>query len=221
MAWKGPHVTDPYIDPSTGVLRNRLGIADDASLQAAESAVARINASTAVQFAESARHLNETALKGIHRILFSEIFDWAGEFRTVYLKKAAGGLPFEAPDQLSGAMKQRILPPMNRLARRAGRDNAVFVAALAKCWGDLNKLHPFREGNGRATQIFMAAIARRYDRDLDFSKIDHTSEQAAAIASMSGNNAPYEVLIAQALMAFDRSLLVDQFWVERDFGPNS
>ena len=216
MVTKHLPVADPYIDPNTGVLRNTFGITDDVSLHAAEVATARMNATNAMAIADRTRYLNEKALQHIHRSLFGEIYDWAGEFRTVYLHKADGGLPFEAPDRLAGAMKQRILPPANRLARRAGTDDAVFISALAKCWGELNHLHPFREGNGRATQIFIAAFAHRFERDIDWSKISHAAEQDAAIAAMSNNYVPYETLLATALRPFDPSRPAGQFWVERE-----
>ncbi len=113
-------MADPYLDPATGILSNKLGLTDDSSLLVAEAAAARLNATTALTHAEKARYLNEQTLRDVHRILLGDIYEWAGEFRTVYLKKAEGGPGFTAPDRLAGEMKRRIMPPVHRWAGRAG-----------------------------------------------------------------------------------------------------
>jgi cell filamentation protein len=77
---------DHYIDPESGVLKNRLGITDEASLEAAEADFV----------AERSRELSQTPLKGrfdlahlqaMHRHLFGDVYDWAGELRTVDISK--------------------------------------------------------------------------------------------------------------------------------------
>ncbi len=207
---------DPYLDPVSGILRNKLGLTEDAALHMAEAAAARINATVAMQRADAARHLNEKSLKAIHHTLFSDIYAWAGDFRSVYLRKAHGGLPFAPPARLAGQMRRRILPAFHKLARRAGADDRVFTDALAQCWGELTELHPFREGNGRAIQIFVAALAHRYNRDIDWSRIQQQPERDAAIAAMTRNYVPYADLLRSALRPWDRSRFVHGFWIERD-----
>ena len=66
---------DPYLDPATGVLRNKLDLADDHALHVAEAGATRLNAAAAVAYADGVRHLNEAALKRIHLILFGELYD--------------------------------------------------------------------------------------------------------------------------------------------------
>lgn len=80
---------DPYLDPSTGVLINKLGIIDAERLQqvAADISAARLNEL-------AARPLPGTYdlahLRGFHRIIFGDVFAWAGQIRTVQISKQTG-----------------------------------------------------------------------------------------------------------------------------------
>lgn len=79
---------DPYVDPATGVLYNRLGITDAVVLARAEGLLA-FHAETAL-YASGAifARCDLAALQSVHRHLFAEIYDWAGELRTVDIAKA-------------------------------------------------------------------------------------------------------------------------------------
>lgn len=81
---------DPYIDPQTGVLRNRLGITDADELTRVESDL------TVVQLVDlERRHLpgryDLPHLQEFHRFLFGDIYHWAGELRTVTIAKCQRG----------------------------------------------------------------------------------------------------------------------------------
>jgi len=82
---------DNYIDPASGVLKNRLGITDAATLEQAEAALV----------ATRSYELSQTPLKGrfdlahlqaIPRYLFGDVYEWAGQLRTIDLSK--GGQRF-------------------------------------------------------------------------------------------------------------------------------
>lgn len=80
---------DPYTDPATGVLRNRLGIADAAELDRAEafwttSQLARLYQRGG---ARVDGNYDLAHLQSVHRFLFEEIYDWAGQIRTVAIAK--------------------------------------------------------------------------------------------------------------------------------------
>lgn len=82
-----PHHVDPYIDSSSGILRNLLGKHDEAELAVAESSIA------AIRDAELIRNpipgsFGRKHLCAIHRSLFGDIYDWAGQPRTVTSTKA-------------------------------------------------------------------------------------------------------------------------------------
>lgn len=80
------HATDAYLDPATGVLRNKLGIVDAEVLDRAEATFAALRsyemASEPVQGCFDLAHLQT-----IHKRLFGDVYDWAGEIRAVDISK--------------------------------------------------------------------------------------------------------------------------------------
>lgn len=203
---------DPYINPSTGVLVNKLGITDPGELQEAEYALARTAAPDALKYADGVPDLDEAALKKIHHILFKDVYEWAGETRRVALAK--GKTVFAPVRALHGYADREILPRFRQAAEQAGDDNVQFSGALSEVWGELNALHPFREGNGRATQLFVTAMAHRYDRDIDWRKVSRADELAAAEAAMRLDYAGYTKLLTGAMRPWARDKPPQMFWPE-------
>lgn len=188
---------DPYTYPGLTVLRNKFDIEDGHQLQALEFQLSAMRTAGAIAFAEQHRHQDEQCWLGVHRILFGDIYAWAGNLRTVELAK--GSSSFAPMRALNGYADREILPAFRDRARDAGTDELLFTAALAECWGELNFLHPFREGNGRSTQIFVGALAHRHGRGIDWSRVDRTEEIVAAIAAGNQNYQGYVALLAGAM----------------------
>ncbi|MDR1431121.1 MAG: Fic family protein [Propionibacteriaceae bacterium] len=142
-----------YTDPATGVLRNKLGITDQATLSSTEAL------ETAARLAELGRHpiqvKSALSLLTIHRALFANLYEWAGQLRRVEISKqgkqflivAAFSTGFAHVDALIGAYRQA--------------DNTVPAVArhLAEILDSINFLHPFREGNGRTQREFVRTLA--------------------------------------------------------------
>jgi len=83
--------------------------------------------------------------KAIHRFLFSDIYDWAGEVRTVNISKK--GTAFAEADSI-----ERIATAcFKRITSGCLEDlpHNEFAAEIADLYDTINRLHPFREGNGR------------------------------------------------------------------------
>lgn len=106
---------DHYIDPESGVLKNRLGITDQALLEAAEADFV----------AERSRELSQTPLAGrfdlahlqaIHRHLFGDVYEWAGELRDVDLSKGANRFAHHAHIASAAAPIFKKLAAENHLA---------------------------------------------------------------------------------------------------------
>ena len=200
---------DPYLYPGTDVLRNTAGIRDFDSLAAYEYEMVASRAAEALRFAERSRHLGEKALQSIHRILFCDVYEWAGELRSIYLSKESS--QFTDPDRLPGAINANVMPAF-RKALGDGTQSARVTSAFAQCWGSLNRLHPFREGNGRAIQLFLMALARRHGRDIEWRKVSYEDEIAAAQALMTGDVRGYETLLAVALTSTGAAASSGQYW---------
>jgi fido (protein-threonine AMPylation protein) len=77
---------DHYLDPASGVLKNRLGIADPAALEQAEAALV---ATRSYELSQSSLQgaFDLAHLQAIHRYLFGDLYEWAGELRTVDISK--------------------------------------------------------------------------------------------------------------------------------------
>lgn len=182
-------MTDPYADPGTGVLRNRLGITDPDRLSEVEFAITR--AATAI--------LGMTVLPGrydlahlqdFHRRIFGKVYPWAGEIRTVAIAKTdlfclpqhIAPYAAEVFGQLADEKHLRDLP----------RDR--FVSRLTHFYAEVNALHPFREGNGRAQRAFVSQLARAAGRPIDWTTLDARRNAETAIASLRGDNRPLQAM---------------------------
>jgi cell filamentation protein len=91
-------VVDPYVDPDTDVLHNRLGLADAGALERAE---ADFTNARALELVDSpiGGAFDYTHLRTVHRHLFQDVYEWAGEPRTVAIAKSDR---FCLPEHIAG-----------------------------------------------------------------------------------------------------------------------
>jgi cell filamentation protein len=137
---------DPYLDPSSGVLRNVLDIANEELLEWAEANI------TSVVIAALAEQpviglFNLEHLQDIHYELFHTIYDWAGEIRTSEIGKE--GTRFANSYVLQQAANG-LFDELRKKDLLRGLDRQRYIEELAHYYSEINILHPFREGNGRA-----------------------------------------------------------------------
>jgi cell filamentation protein len=156
---------DPYVYAGSSVLKNRLGLTDQAALDAAERQLTRTRAVDGVPVGD----LDLAHPKAIHRHLFQDVYDWAGEIRTVEISK--GGHQF--------IFRQFIAPGMTDIHRRlvvngffGGLSLEDFAAKAGQVLGDVNYVHPFREGNGRTQLHYLKQLCARAGHHLDLRRID-------------------------------------------------
>lgn len=77
---------DPYLDPATGVLKNRLRITDEATLEKTEADIVAAR-SYELSKAPLKGNFDLAHLKAVHRHLFGDVYEWAGELRTTDISK--------------------------------------------------------------------------------------------------------------------------------------
>jgi cell filamentation protein len=146
---------DPYSDPVTGVLYNKLGLSTAAGLEAAEREITHaaliLLDESPVSPSYDLPHLRE-----IHRRIFGDIYEWAGQIRTVAIAK---GAMFCLPQYVDSSASV-IFRGLHDEDCLRGLHHDVFVGRLAYYLGEVNALHPFREGNGRAQRAFFGRLAR-------------------------------------------------------------
>jgi cell filamentation protein len=208
-------VRDPYVDPATGVLRNRLGIDDAAVLARAEGLLAFQAEIELYASGASVVRCDLAALQSIHRHLFAEIYDWAGELRTVDIAKG------DSTFALARHVRQAAADVFRQVARTDLRGLWLrpFVRTAARLLGDVNALHPFREGNGRAQRAFLQLLARHAGYQFRWSEVDPAENVAVSAASMSDPDA-FVPLLERIVAPVAAHVPVEQLVLQRDKPPS-
>jgi len=154
-----PDFVDPYLDPATGILKNLVGVATQAELDAVEGDLVPIRALRLA--AEPPKPTGDLAeLRVIHRFLFSPIYGWAGELRTVDIRKNVEGADYFVPVSMIERAAGFAADELRADDYLRGMDRATFIARLAHHYDQFNYIHPFREGNGRTQRWMWDRIAR-------------------------------------------------------------
>ena len=181
---------DPYADPATGVLRNKLGLATAAELAAAEREITHaaliLLRESPVRPSYDLPHLRE-----IHRRIFGDIYHWAGQVRTVVIAK--GGL---------FCLPQYIQPAAAEIFGQLGEEDFLrhlerkeFLDRLTYYLGEVNAVHPFREGNGRTQRAFFEQLANEAGYSLDWQHLDANRNIAVSAAIMHGDADPMRKML--------------------------
>lgn len=182
-------MNDPYISPD-GVLRNRLGIADSSELEAAEADItaARENA---LRRRRVHGDYDLAHLRAFHRFIFGDIYNWAGELRTVDIAKYDAFCRSVHIESYA----DEIFGKLTAATWLTAPDRDAFVAGLAEAYADINALHPFREGNGRAQRAFLKQLSADVGRTLAWAGLDPAQNEAASIAGFRGDLEPLVVML--------------------------
>jgi len=188
---------DPYIDPTTGALRNHLGLTDEQSIETASAALLGSRLFTIDEL--SIPRTNDLAeLCAIHLHLFQDVYDWAGQVRTVDIRKNVDGAEFFVPvamiERSAGYAAEALRE--DRFLRGIPRDR--LVQRLAFHYDQFNYLHPFREGNGRTQRLFWSRVVRDAGYALDWRAVQGKANDVACRAA--AENRDFDPLI----MMFDQ-----------------
>lgn len=175
-----------YFSYEAGPLANKLGINDPDLLKEIEAKIVMLRL----------LELEESPLEGtfdfdhlcrIHHFLFSDIYDFAGQIRDVRLAK--GSSVFCYPENIESA-QHAIFTKLKRDELLTGLSQKEFVTKLAHLGGELIALHPFREGNGRTSRVFLKELASSAGYDLRYEDVDASRLLEADIAAFSGDLNP-------------------------------
>lgn len=180
MTWR-----DPYYFADADVLRNNANIRDSATLAQYEY---RKTAERSLELAEQPVQGNFDLkhLQAIHKHLFQDVYDWAGELRTVNISK--GSSHFARVDQLEMYATSTVFKNLAKDKFLQGMEKERFVERLADHYAEINALHPFREGNGRSTRHFIEQLSQHAGYELDYTKVDRQRWNEAARDSFQGRN---------------------------------
>jgi cell filamentation protein len=175
--------SDPYCYAGTSVLKNIPGIRTQADLQLFESAIVKQRSLESLPRG----NLSVNHYRSIHRHLFQDVYRWAGRFRTVRTHK--GRSTFCYPEHIAGQMAA-LFADLRHAAFFSGLDPDDFAARAAHFLAELNAIHPFREGNGRAQLAFMGLLGTRAGHPLAFERLMPEEFLEAMIESFDGGEQP-------------------------------
>lgn len=186
-------VNDVY--PKTNILINNLGINNQSLLQEAERNL------TGFRMIDLWRNplqgkFDFKHLQAIHRAIFQDIFPWAGKVRTANIGKA--GYWFCWTEHIE-SYQQEIFGRLKKENYLMGLGVTEFANHAAKFLGDLNALHPFREGNGRTQREFLRCLALNAGYRIDLSDITQEYMIFASRESFDGNYQEFERIIKNRL----------------------
>lgn len=170
--------SDPYLYSGSTVLRNLPDIRSAVALDAFERRATMLRLDEAVA-AVSDGPLNLALWQTIHRVLFQDVYEWAGEIRTVVMAK--GNTIFARPEHIQ-AEGERLFAALRREDLPSLREDQ-HAARLAYYFGELNVLHPFREGNGRTQKLLFDEIARRTGYAIEWEKMNADTLLKSLIAA--------------------------------------
>ena len=185
---------DPYCyPPDFKVLRNKLNLRNSAELDRAERLIVQNRAQQGVPKGD----FDLLHLQAIHQHLFGSVYDWAGKVRTVEISK--GGSQFQPKSFIETGVVDihRRIVASNYLK---GTDRDDFAKRAGEIIGDLNHVHPFREGNGRTQLQFLNQLADRAGHRFDIQKLDRDTWMRA---SAKANDCDYTLMQDSIRRALD------------------
>lgn len=189
---------DPYRYPDSGILRNLLNIHDEDLLQEAERELSEVAACTLRLFPPP---YNLSFFQLIHKTLFSDLYEWAGELRTVNIHK----------DDTLFCTAERIIPEAEKIFRAmekaswfTGASKADLVIKVAEAYGDLNVIHPFRDGNGRSQRILFEHIIINAGFSVDWWLVDIADWVPANIDAVACDYRSLEAIFKRCIGKFPR-----------------
>ncbi len=171
-------VNSRYTYKNSDVLKNKLDIRDEETLKEYEKRIVAVKLVSIIKIVKDnfGNKFDERRLKFIHMHLFSEVYDFAGQYRLENITK--DNFKFSEYTYIEENIKSIMKKIDLEKLRNMSFDELVeFISSLMT---DLNVLHPFREGNGRATREFVRELLEELGYEINFFDIDYDKILAAS-----------------------------------------
>lgn len=188
---------DIYLQDNSNVLKNRLGITDENALDKAESMMVRTR--MALLYNSGFSEFSTTGICKLHKILFGDVYDWAGKYREINIQKCERILVGKS---VWYSNWDTIDKDLNKIWKKI---NAVdwqslnredFAKKIAKLFSAIWQVHPFREGNTRTTVMMIALFVEHYGYYFDYELISSSAGYVrnAFVLSCLGEYSEFEHL---------------------------
>ena len=183
-----------YCYPNSDVLINKLNIRDSDILSEAERRLTMLRISDLIDNPIKGE-FDLKHLQTIHKYIFQDIYDWAGEIRTVDIAKQnmfckVQYINGQASIIFANLKKESLLIDLKR---------DEIINRLSYYFSEINALHVFREGNGRSQREFIRELALFCNYRIDFRKVDKNLMLEASKDSFLCNYSKMEELFDSCL----------------------
>ena len=180
---------DFYCYPDSDVLINKFDIKDKEALSTAERQITALKIAQ-LEVTPSKGTFVLKHLKSIHKFIFGDIYGWAGNIRKGDFLIKGDSIFCRAMYIESMAADIHTKLKADNFLR--GLEKSEFISKLAYYMGEINALHPFREGNGRTQRLYFKHLCDKAGYDLEFS---NTQKDALVKADIAAFNKEYALLI--------------------------
>lgn len=183
--------------PDFSVLINKLDLQDQKALDNAERMMVGKRARRPLPTGD----FGLAHLRALHYHLFQDIYDWAGELRTVEIAKGGSQFQFRQYIETGMADVHRRIRTHDYLR---GLDRDSFASLAGEIIGDVNYVHPFREGNGRTQLYYFKQLAEQAGFDVMLSRLPPQDWMEASRQSHLGNYQPMSTCLRRTLFNRER-----------------
>ena len=169
--------------PDTTILINKLNIKNEKTLQETERILAT-QRQLELQDRLVFDIVNFEFYKSLHGYIFQDIYEWAGQTRSINISKK--GTSFCPVDNIN-SVGNAIFNKLNEKGLYKHMPFEQMIDEATDLFDTLNILHPFREGNGRTERLFFSELMKHIGYEIDFDKCDRDLLMISTIYAAQGN----------------------------------
>ena len=177
---------DSYVYPGTSTLRNLRDIRDPEELRRFETRETFLRIEE-LQERPIEGNFDRAHLQAIHKHVFQDVYAWAGKPRE--------GVDIAKPGSPYFAFSQHIVPSLDSVFAKLkaehhlrGIEADAFSLRAGYYLGEINAVHPFREGNGRAQQEFVRELGERSGYRIEWSRVSRAMMYQTSELSFRGGD---------------------------------
>lgn len=185
---------DSYCYPHSDVLKNKLNIQDHVQLAEAELAFTLTRYGEYTSNITTLTDFNLNHLQYLHKHLFQDLYDWAGEIRTIDISKGATRFCSCARIEAESNKLFTRIPLLENID-----SNNALVTEMTDIFCELNIIHPFREGNGRTQRFFFEELFFYLGMNIAWPDISKEQWVNANIYGYNGDLRPLENIFIDAI----------------------
>ena len=182
-------INSRYTYKNSSVLKKKLNITTEEKLKEYETKMVALKLAS-IDKADFKRTYDEEHLKAIHKYLFEDVYDFAGQYRLENITK----------DNFIFSQYQYIDENIKEVFKKTNIQSLEdlpfeeLIIKLSDFMTDLNVLHPFREGNGRATREFIREFLDKLGFEINWFEIDYNYILRASMLAVIDDSEQIELL---------------------------